>query len=217
MRHLTLSLCCFVLVALLAGVVLLLPTGMMAQGAALRITLHDASGQGLVGITVSLRTEEGEVLAQATTDASGSAVFTNLPIVVRVAVDGQPRSGPRLYQLGDDANGVRLDLRQLEQPATLDLRVERDGLVLPDPTTMLSLEQGGPAVETAPAISTAILATPAALPTTATTSVPAAAYEDTASRTSAPRRDDWIPWVTVLIVALAAAVLRLVQRRRDAR
>lgn len=216
MRHVSTYLHWLTLLALVAVVVLLLPSRVEAQQRALQVTLHDPSGQGLAGISVLVRAEDGQLLQQTTTDASGTAVFADLLAVVRVAVDGQPRNGPRLYQLGDDANGMRLDLGQGDDPVVLNLRVERDGLVLPDPATMLTLEEGGPVVGTAPAIATAVLATPAPLPTTASSAVPVAVGDDATPQTSAPRRDGWVPWVTVLIVALAAGVLRLLQQRRAA-
>ncbi|NJK32209.1 MAG: hypothetical protein HC927_07270, partial [Deltaproteobacteria bacterium] len=122
----------------------LLPATTLAQTHSLRVTVRDVSGQGIPDITIAIRTEDGQELAQARTDAQGTAAFEGLGDVVRVQVRGQPRGGPTLYQLGDDAQGVRFDLSQANVTATLDLRVDHDGLVLPDPATMISLEQGGP-------------------------------------------------------------------------
>jgi len=217
MRHLATYLCWLALIAFLAGAVLLLPGRVAAQAHALRVTLRDARGQGLAGITVRVRSEDGQPLVQATTSVSGTVTFANLPTVVRVAVEGQPRIGPGLYQLGDDVQGVRLDLAQHGQLVTLDLRVDHDGLVLPDPATMLTLEQGGPIAETAPAIPTTLLATPAPLPTAAVSATPATVGDLGPAQPRAPRRDRWVPWMTVLIIAFAAGVMRLVQRRRAAR
>jgi hypothetical protein len=136
---------------------------------------------------------------------------------VRVAVEGQLRDGPRLFQLGDDAQGVRLALDLAAAPAVLDLRVERDGLVLPDPATMLTLEEGGPIVEVAEPFPTAALATPAPLPTTTTrgagTGVVVVGPGVEAERPTA----GWVPLVTVLIIVVAAAVMLLIQRRRASR
>ena len=150
------------------------------------------------------------------TGSDGTISFGNLPTVVRVAVDGQPRGGPRLYQLGNDAQGVRVDLGQAPQPATLDLRVERDGLVLPDPGTMLTLEEGGPLIAETEPIPTAALATPAPLPSTASTA-PQVVVGVGAPPSEAPRRAGWVPLVTLLVIALAAGVMLLIQRRRAAR
>lgn len=184
-----------------------------AQTHALRVTLRDTGGVGITGITVVVRAESGEELARQTTDADGGVSFGELPGVVRVLVEGQPRGGPRLYQLGADAQGVRVVLDASDTPLTLDLRAERDGLVLPDPTTMLTLEAGGPlVVETTP-IPTAIIATPAPLPTSPRT---VSAPGSTATDDEAPPHAGWVPLVTVLIVAVAAGVMVFIQRRRSA-
>jgi len=217
MRHLATCSCWPALIAFLVGAVLLLPDRAAAQTHALRVTIRDARGQELTGITVHVRSEDSQPLVQATTSVSGTVTFANLPTVVRVAVEGQPRTGPELYQLGDDAQGVRLDLAQHGQLVTLDLRVDHDGLVLPDPATMLTLEEGGPIAETAPAIPTALLATPAPLPTAAVRTTAVTVGDVGPAQRRAPRRDRWVPWMTVLIIAFAAGVMRLVQRRRAAR
>jgi len=190
------------------------PAPVAAQAQTLLVTLHDASGRALMGITIIVRDEEGRELARAVSDASGTASFSGLPTGVRVAVEGQARGGPRLYQLGDDAQGVRLDLGQGSGSAVLNLRVERDGLVLPDPATMLSLEEGGPVVEDSLPFPTAFLATPAPLPSTATASGVISVGQPAPPQ--ADRRNGWVPLATVLVVALAAGVMLLVQHRRNA-
>jgi hypothetical protein len=191
-----------------------LPRPLAAQThTTLRVTIHDVSGQGLAGITVIVRSESGQELARQTTDAAGSAVFVSLPAVVRVAVVGQARGGPQLVQLGDDAAGVRLDLAQASGELNLALRVERDGLVLPDPATMLALEEGGAVVEEAAPFPTALLATPAPLPTAVVTSGQPAVATDSATEVQ-PSRPVWVPWLTVLIIAFAFGLLRLLQGGR---
>lgn len=197
---------------LLLALGVVLPTAVAAQAFSLQVTLHDASGQALTSITIIVRDEEGRELARATSDANGVARFSGLPAVVRVAVEGQAHGGPHLYQLGDDAKGVRLDLAQGSGTTTLNLRVERDGLVLPDPATMLSLEEGGPVVESAVPIPTALLATPAPLPTAPSTGVISVGRP---IQPAEERGTGWAPLATVLVVALAAGVMRLVQRRRN--
>lgn len=194
----------------------LVPHPVLAQNVMLRVSLHDAAGQGIAGITVLVRASDGSELARQITDADGSVSFTDLPAVVRVAVAGQPRGGPRLYQLGDDANGIRLALDQAESPVRLDLRVERDGLVLPDPATMLALEEGGPSVAVMTPIPTAALATPVPLITPA--------QGDTASiivvgPPPAPESRDsgWVPMLTLSIIVIALGVLLVIQRRRSSR
>ncbi|NTU78138.1 MAG: carboxypeptidase regulatory-like domain-containing protein [Chloroflexales bacterium] len=189
------------------------PAPSAAQVYTLAVTIHDVRGRGLAGITIIVRDEDGHELTRMVSDADGAASFAALPAVVRVAVEGQARGGPRLYQLGDDAAGVRLDLGQADGLPRLTLRVERDGLVLPDPATMLSLEEGGPLVERAP-LPTAAIATPAPLPAAGASTGVVAIGQPTPP---AERRDSWVPLVTVLLIAVAAGVMLLVQRRRDAR
>ncbi len=204
------------IVALLV-IVLLFPSRLLAQSYALRVTLHDPAGQGIAGVTIIVRGEDGQELARQTTAADGAASFAELPAVVRVAVDGQLRGGPRLFQLGDDAQGVRLTLDLAAAPATLDLRAERDGLVIPDPATMLTLEEGGPIVETVEPFPTAALATPAPLPTPATGVAGSAVVVVGAPAEAERPTAGWVPLVTVLIMVVAAAVMLFIQRRRASR
>ncbi len=206
----------FRLAWLLASLAALLPARAAAQTHELRITLRDVGGQGIVGISVIVRSEDGQELARQVTTDKGGASFHGLPAVVRVAVEGQPQGGPRLYQLGDDAQGVRVDLEQAALPLTLNLRAERDGLVLPDPATMLTLEEGGPLITETEPIPTAALATPAPLPSTASTA-PQAVVGVAASPSEAPQRAGWVPPVTLLIVVVATVALRLVQKLRSTR
>lgn len=200
---------------LLAGLAALLPALAAAQTDELRITLRDVGGQGIAGVSVIVRSEDGAELMRQPTGSDGTISFANLPAVVRVGVEGQPRGGPRLYQLGDDAQGVRVDLGQAPQPLTLDLRVERDGLVLPDPATMLTLEEGGPLIAETEPIPTAVLATPAPLPSTSATT-PHVAVGVGAPPSQESRRAGWAPLITLLVIALAAGVMLLIQRRRSA-
>jgi hypothetical protein len=198
---------------LLVAIGFLMPEPTVAQAHTLRVSIHDARGQGLAGITVVVRSEAGQELGRQATNAEGAASFDSLPAVVRVVVEGQARGGPRLYQLGDDTHGVRLDLSLGARAGGLDLRVERDGLVLPDPATMLTLEEGGPIVEEAVPLPTAVIATPAPLPTT---SVGGMGAVTVGSAGAESRGAGWVPWVSVLIIAFAAGVMLLIQRRRDA-
>ena len=195
--------------------ILLLPALASAQGHTLQVTLRDSSGVAITNITVVVRSEGGEELARQVTDRDGAAHFGNLSGVVRVLVEGQPRGGPRLYQLGDDARGVRVDLDQAALPLTLDFRAEPDGLVLPDPATMLSLEEGGPLVVDSSPIPTAAVATPAPLPTTRRTAIASSGSDSPEGE--APPQAGWVPPVTLLIVVVAAIVLRLVQKLRSTR
>jgi hypothetical protein len=196
----------------LSGVGALLPALVRAQGHALYVTLRDTEGQGLAEVTISVRNEDGQELLRATSNTKGTAEFADLPAVVRVAVAGQARGGPQLYQLGADATGVRLDLGQNGETTTLDLRVERDGLVLPDPATMIARQEGGPLVVAATPIPTALLSTPAALPAPSTATAGVVRVAE-AQAPAQPRHDGWVPLVTLLVIALAAGVMLLIQRR----
>lgn len=198
---------------LLLAIGMPLPSQLFAQGYELRVTLRDVGGRGLAGITIMVRDETGQDLARMVSDSSGAARFADLPAIVRVAVDGQARGGPRLFQLGDDAQGIRIMLDKGDELTTLDLRVERDGLVLPDPATMLTLEEGGPVAPDAFLIPTALLATPAPLPTTI--AVAGAVHVDQPPP-PAERRNNWVPLISVLIVVVAAGLMALIQRRRSA-
>ncbi|MEI7642678.1 MAG: hypothetical protein WCJ55_00085 [Chloroflexales bacterium] len=194
----------------LALAIALLPEVSAAQGHILTVTLRDAAGQGIAGIIIIVRSEDGQELARQTTDADGTASFDTLPTVVRVAVAGQPRNAPSLYQLGDDAQGVRLVLGTGDSLTVLNLRAERDGLVLPDPATMLSLEIGGPTVDATPLVR----ATPAPLPTRIDPRAPAILVVG-APPDPAPPAPPWAP-VAVLLIIIAALVALLALRWRRA-
>lgn len=149
---------------MLRSVIALLLAGWMAWPAAaaaqpapdLIVTLRDEQGQGVVANITVLAPAGTPVLARATTDAQGRAVIETLPISeVRVLVEGRLPNGVRLVQRGDDAKGIRLWLDA--ESTQLDLRVNPDGTIEPDPATMIEPE--GSAIEPT--------STPAAMPTVA--------------------------------------------------
>jgi hypothetical protein len=149
---------------MLRSVIALLLAGWMAWPAAaaaqpapdLIVTLRDEQGQGVVANITVLAPAGTPVLARATTDAQGRAVIETLPISeVRVLVEGRLPNGVRLVQRGDDAKGIRLWLDA--ESTQLDLRVNPDGTIEPDPATMIEPE--GSAIEPT--------STPAAAPTVA--------------------------------------------------
>ncbi|MFN8567035.1 MAG: hypothetical protein U0Z44_05815 [Kouleothrix sp.] len=149
---------------MLRSVIALLLAGWMAWPAAaaaqpapdLIVTLRDEQGQGVLANITVLAPAGTPVLARATTDAQGRAVIETLPISeVRVLVEGQLPNGVRLVQRGDDAKGIRLWLDA--ESTQLDLRVNPDGTIEPDPATMIEPE--GSAIEPT--------STPAAAPTVA--------------------------------------------------
>ena len=140
------------------------------------VQLRDVNGAGIVGITVIVRDDSGgRELARATTDNQGIASFAGLTEnAVRVAVVGALPAGVRLHQVGNDAQGIALLLS--EPPTQLDLRSEADGMVIPDPATLIAPDTGVSANAGVPvvALPTAPLArpptlapvTPAMVPTT---------------------------------------------------
>jgi hypothetical protein len=134
-------------------VVLLVPTAVSAQestptAADLIVTVRDVHGAPLADLSVQLRAGvDTPVLSEARTDARGQAVFAMISVSqVRVRVTGVLASGPRLYQPGADSPGVAVFLGP--PPTTLDLRVDSDGMVLPDPVSMIDPVPYGPAIAT---------------------------------------------------------------------
>jgi hypothetical protein len=129
------------------------------------VTLRDSAHRGVIA-TVSVRDETGQQeLARATTDAGGRASFSQVQESrVRVVIDGS-HSGVRLYQDGSDANGIALLLSA--PPTRLDLRVDTDGRVVPDPATMIVPDQDIPRYPTAPFVAPTIAVSPIAVGTTA--------------------------------------------------
>ncbi len=177
------------------------------------VQLRDVNGVGIAGVTVILRNETGgRELARARTDAQGIASFAGLTEnAVRVAVEGALPSGKRLYQLGNDAQGIALLLS--EPPTHLDLRSEADGMVIPDSATMIAPDIGaranaGASVAVRPTASLtrpATLApiTPAMIPTTASASGATSNAPIATAKTSL--------WPGVLLLAgLCAAIVAVV-------
>ena len=134
----TVSFCCALLAALLAW-----PAASLAQEAPdLLVSLRDAQGRALAASVTVRASAGGPVLARAATDAQGIAAIGSLTVSeVRVLVEGRLPGGVALRQLGDDAAGLHL---WLGAGATrLDLRAEPDGVVVPDPATMVVPEGVG--------------------------------------------------------------------------
>lgn len=113
---------------------------------ALVVQLRDVAGAPLAGVAVTVHDLSGSaVLARGTTDTAGSVSFDPLPAQdVRVAVAGALPTGVPLSQPGEDVRGVAVVLGA--PPVYLDLRVETDGVVRPDPATMITPDVGVPAI-----------------------------------------------------------------------
>jgi hypothetical protein len=171
----------------------------LASPHTLTVTLRDVDGAGIAGATITVRDEAGtHDLAHTTTDAQGSATLPNLTAdVVRVAVSGTLADGTPLNQRGQDAHGIWL---LLDAPLVqLDLRSERNGAIIPDPTTMISPDAPIPATPPAtlevatfaptPAATTRVPTSAAIVPTVAVgvpTAIPFAALPPAAAPPDAP-------------------------------
>jgi cell division protein YceG involved in septum cleavage len=157
--------------------------GALSQGApALVVTLKDINERPVAGVRVVVRDSTGERdIARATTDTQGTTSFAMLNASdIRVAVEGQLKSGVKLFQPGNDARGMLVFLRS--GTTHVDLLTDVDGLIAPDPRTMAALEPGIP-VATAP---TALLPTAplAARPTaTAIRAIPQPTFLTLSDRT----------------------------------
>jgi len=134
-------------------VVLLVPASVWAQDSTpttpdLVVTVRDGGGAPLAGLTVQIRAgADTPILAQAISNVQGQAMFANITVSqVRVRVIGTLASGAPLYQPGADALGIALFLGP--PPTALDLRVDSDGMVLPDPVTMIDPVPHGPVIAT---------------------------------------------------------------------
>jgi hypothetical protein len=192
------------------------------------IRLHDAQQAPLPGLAVEIRAGAGgPPLATETTDVSGTAVFMDLPVDrVAVIVRGSLPDGTHLALPGQDAAGIAVLLGP--PPTRLDLRVARDGTLLPDPAMLAepaaSTPGGGPTA-VAPAVIPSSLPSASPLPTrpaddrTAqlepplqpTPLSPGAANAAPTTPTSASR----VGWVIGIVLLLGGLVTAWVVRRRS--
>jgi hypothetical protein len=171
---------------------------------ALVVTVSDSSGAGVPGVTVVVRDRSGvHELSRGITDSRGGVAVAALPAnSVRIAVSGSLSNGAQLYLSGDDAPGILLDLTA--PPTLLDLRVEPDGQVRPDPGTMIVPDLGIPVDDDAPVFPTAIRAEPA-IPAvvTATTLLEPAQLPEAAD----PLSTRWWLGLAILVLLIAAIVV----------
>jgi hypothetical protein len=192
------------------------------------VTLRDAQDKPLAGISVQVRANtNGPLLAQAVTGSSGTAEIAGLTVDrVVVVVSGSLPGGTRLVQPGQDARGIAVLLGP--PPTRLDLRVDADGQVLPDPATMIDPIPNGPTVATA-----APVAEPSGamiVPTSSTfvpraTSVLAAATPPLApppapvgaavAAPTSPAAPGWLGWgiVAIVLTGLVVLVWQLTRQR----
>lgn len=163
----------------------------------LLITIRDQHGTDIAGVQIVVRDRSGKaILGRAETSADGVATVENLPTPdVLLEIMGTLPNGVTLRLSTADAHGLVVTLTP---PTThLDLRITPDGVVVPDPTTMITLDPGVPID---PAIPTAL---PAPTSSKLATRVPAAAPQQTASLTANVNR----AWLLYAIVAGLAAVV----------
>jgi hypothetical protein len=202
---------------LLIAFALLQPVAPPDAPPALVVQLRDTAGVGVARVIVTVRDARGQAdLAHATTNDAGVATFATLPAAdIRVVVRGALPNGAALILPGNDARGIPLVLDA--PPTRLDLRVEADGLVRPDPATMITPDVGialaadelptlplPPTVAPATATIEAIVALP--LPT-----VPGAPRS---TETPQPRA---LPGLLVALTVLLLAMLVLVLGLRRSR
>jgi hypothetical protein len=192
------------------------------------VTLKDTANTPVAGARVIVRDSGGSRdIAHASTDAAGTAIFATLMETdIRVAVEGQLPSGATLYQPGNDARGMLVFLQA--GTTRVNLLVDTDGLVAPDPRTMAALEPGIP-IATAPPThfpTAPLAATPTA---TAIPAIPqptfqalagrtggAGSAEEVASEEDAAPANPLLIWlgVALLIVLLCAGIGILMLQRR---
>ena len=184
----------------------------------LLVTVRDATRQPLSGITIEVHDlGSGEALAATRTDTIGIASFAHLPTsAVRVRATGHLPSGVALTLLGADADGIAVYLA--DDTTGLDLEVEDDGLVRPDPATMLAPDAVG--VPLTPVPSSIALAAPTGVlpsvpvapiliaPTTLSERMPEL------SSTNPDEYETRVGWLRLLILLFLIGVLVLVQRIR---
>lgn len=173
--------------------------------AVLVVTVRDQAGDALSGITVTILDRSGQhVLSRGVTDAQGEVQVDRLPTEsVRVVVAGATAGGVPLVLLGDDARGIALELAA--PPTRLELRVERDGQVRPDPATMILPELGAPLLaEDAAGFPTA----PRAAPTTLSEVMPATPIPDLPPESPPASPATW--WLGLALLALLIIAITVI-------
>ena len=184
----------------------------------LTVIVRDSTDGGIGGAVVTVVQTDGTVLATAQADGQGVAVLTGtFPALIQVQVTGYLADGTPLQQIGGDAAGIPLVLDAT--PTVLDLRVEADGTVLPDPATMFVQERStGPLLPTvvipdAPLPGSAASApTPAAVPTAQAVS---STVQDDAPTAAipVPSRYGWFALALFALLASGAVVAWQAYRR----
>lgn len=202
---------------------LAMPLVARAESGKFIVTLRDVQNKGVVA-TIVVTDLAGKELARGQTSDDGVATFDTLAAnTVKVRVTGQLNASVALQQLGQDADGIQFTL---DAPGTqLNLRVDVDGTVLPDPETMWALESP-PSTAVAVSIPEAPRAgsVPPALQPTARSeqqanAAPAQGSNVAPTDQSAPAASDAaLPWfVYMAVVLLIVLLVSLVFAERLAR
>ena len=211
----------------LLSAMLVTSSGAQAQGQAgqrVVVSLRDVAARGLGQVTVTLRTLDGTVLSEGMTDRQGSVTFTleEPAATVRLQLRGITSTGTPLQLASTERSGIAVRLAGEE--TVLALRVEDDGTVLPDPSTMT--EVGGaplaipsfaetPVLAPAPmetavlvADGAAVATAPPSPPTAAAlprTRLPAELRDATGKPVAKPATEPMLP--VVVLLSLAASIL----------
>lgn len=153
-------------------VCVLFPTLAHAQDASdILVTIQDVSGQGVANVQLIVRDSSGQVdLARVQTNEVGVAAVDGVVVSdVRIMVVGVLATGQSLILRGDDALGIRVFLDA--GTTTVQLRVEVDGTVIPDPATEIVQEITQVEVATTlfiptlvPQVAQVVVASPLAVP-----------------------------------------------------
>jgi hypothetical protein len=184
----------------------------------LTLTLRDAAGTPVSGVTVIVRDTSGQrELSRAITDADGLARIPTLPVTeVRVLVTGTLPDGTALALPGSDRDGIVIYLTGT--PTTrLQWRVQADGMVTPDPLTEITGATAPLTADTSVAADTP--AVPEASPVVPVEPpVPVAqAPVGAAGQPPAPASPEGtLPWggyVVIGVLVIGIGVLVLLQRR----
>lgn len=187
---------------------LLALTLLLFQSTPLTVIVRDADGMGVAGAAVTVVQTDGTVLATGQTDARGVAVLTGtFSALIQVQVTGYLANGTPLQQVGGDAAGIPLLIDAA--PTILDLRVEADGTVVPDPATMIT--QDGPTGPIAPTITIPDAPLPgsaASAPSSAVVRTPTAQAVSSTVQDDAPTAAIPVPsgygWFALALFALLA-------------
>lgn len=188
--------CCFAVV-----IASLLPSLVLAQDTVdLIVTIRDVADMGVANVQVTIRDRTGERdLVRGVTDVNGVAVIQKIIVSdIRIGLVGALSNGQSLLLRGDDAQGIRVFLGA--GTTTVDLRVENDGTVIPDPSEIVQeVTQSNDTLLTQPTATPAnvVMPTVAALPSPVPTNAATPAAPGAVEQKDGPRADALWPMVVI--------------------